>query len=506
MKKMKHPLEELSVEALRHGLELKGEEFARHMDSVDPLRGFRERFALPSKGSLPSAQVSPEEGGAPCVYLCGNSLGLKPRGADAGMQAQLDKWASMAVEMHFEDPLPAALCDRYGREALGRLVGAQPSSVVLMNGLSVNLHLLTLAFYAPTPQRHRILVEGHAFPSDRYAMRSQLTNRGYDPEEGLLQLWPREGEDTLRTEDILEVLRKEGSGIALVCLSGVQYYTGQKFDMQTITQEAKEQGCVVGWDLAHAVGNVELRLDEWGVDFACWCSYKYLNSGPGSTAGAYVHPRHAETTRPGQLLGWWSNREETRFAMADHCDVAPGVDGFRLCNPSPFLASLVLTSLQIFDDAGMERVLAKQRLLTGHLEALLRHHFSAGRRRARILTPADPAQRGSQLSVEFALPLAQVHRAVTRRGVVCDMRQPSVMRLAPAPLYNSFCDVFRFVEELRRAFDDLEAEGKVEAAAAHKTEGAVEAKVTENKAEASEVKNKTNDENHNGTYLNGTTS
>ncbi|XP_018019976.1 kynureninase-like [Hyalella azteca] len=456
---------ELKRRAGAQNLDVFDEDFAALLDDEDELRSFREKFAYPRKETLPEIgqNLPAEELAEECIYLCGNSLGLKPKSADAHMQAQLQKWADMGVYMHFEEPLPAATCDRYGREALGRIVGAEPSSVTLMNGLTVNLHLLLCSFYQPAGDRYKILIEGGAFPSDRYAMLSQIELRGYDPEEALIQIQPRAGEDLIRIEDIMEILKEEGPSIAVVCLSGVQYYTGQKFDMERITWAAHAEGCVVGWDLAHAVGNVEIRLDEWGVDFACWCTYKYLNSGPGCIAGAYVNKKHAGRSSKSQLRGWWSNKEDTRFLMQEHCDVAPGVDGFRLCNPPPFLVALVIASLEIFDEAGMEKIIRKQRLLTGYLEHLLLTYFntessSNSKPFARIITPDDPAQRGCQLSLSFSLPIGRVHAELGKRGIVCDVRQPNVMRIAPAPLYNSYSDVHKFVTSLKDVFDKLAAE------------------------------------------------
>ncbi|KAK4317027.1 hypothetical protein Pmani_011839 [Petrolisthes manimaculis] len=449
------PSELLWEKANEQGVDVLSEEFARIMDKEDPLREFRKRFSYPKNGNLDNTDLELCDAEQECIYMCGNSLGLKPHSVDERVKGVIDSWGNKAVGTHFSPPLPAGLCDRYGRELLGKVVGADPSTVVLMNGLTVNLHLLLLSFYQPTPQRYKILIEGHSFPSDRYAMVSQMELRGYKPEEAMLEVYPREGEHTIRTEDILSVIRKEGDSIAVVCLGGVQYYTGQKFDMGTITKAAREAGCMVGWDLAHAVGNVSLHLDDWGVDFACWCTYKYLNSGPGGISGAYVNKRHEGRDTP-HLKGWWSNSEDTRFQMKKTCDVAPGVDGFRISNPPPLLVCLVLASLEIFDEAGMDRLVAKQFLLTGYLELLIKAYFGSDQVKspsAKIITPEDTNQRGCQLSLMFSYPLQKVHSELSKRGVQCDVRKPNVMRIAPAPLYNSFSDVHRFTTILSQVFE-----------------------------------------------------
>lgn len=469
---IKSPAAVLRNLATKHGCDVTSKEFAKIMDENDKLKGYRKRFAYPKKGTLAKSDKTLINADEDCIYLCGNSLGIKPLRADEYMMAQLNKWAKTGVEMHFEEPLPAALCDRYGREELGRLVGAEPTSVTLMNGLSVNLHLLLLSFYQPTKDRYKILLEDHAFPSDRYAMKSQAALRGFDPAKAVIEVGPRKGEHTLRTEDILKILDEQGSSIAVVCLSGVQYYTGQKFDMETITKHAQSKGCLVGWDLAHAIGNVDIQLDKWGVDFACWCTYKYLNSGPGCIGGAYVNKAHNNRNVP-NLNGWWSNNENTRFQMRAECDAAAGVDSFRLCNPPPFLVALVMASLEIFDEVGMEAIQNKQFLLTGYLELLLKTYFSGSTDSkspngnhndsttkssppiATIITPENTNDRGSQLSIIFSCSLNQVHKNLEKIGVVCDVRLPSVMRLAPAPLYNSFTDVHQFIEALQQTFKSL---------------------------------------------------
>ncbi|XP_066978387.1 LOW QUALITY PROTEIN: kynureninase-like [Macrobrachium rosenbergii] len=456
-----NPLKVLSSIAYQHDVDILSPEFAKIMDEMDPLRHFRERFTYPKNGTLPNTDKKLVDPNEECVYLCGNSLGLKPRTADTYVQQQLDKWAETGVETHFLEPLPASRCDQYGKEEMGRLVGAKPSSVTLMNGLTVNLHLLLMSFYQPTNARYKILLEGHAFPSDRYAMRSQAKLRGFDPDDAVIEVYPRPNEHTIRTEDILKLLEQEGEKIAVVCMSGVQYYTGQKFDMGLITKAAHDKGCFVGWDLAHAVGNVEIRLDDWDVDFACWCTYKYMNSGPGCLGGAYVNSKHNKRNTD-HLHGWWSNKETTRFEMRDECDVADGVDSFRLCNPPPILVALAKASLEIFEEAKMENLLKKQFLLTGYLEHLVKTHFSSGQLdapTATIITPEDTTQRGCQLSFTFSFPLKQIHKEIQKRGVVCDVRLPNAMRITPVPLYNSFRDVYNFIKILQEVFALCKTEG-----------------------------------------------
>lgn len=432
--------------------------FAKYMDISDPLKGFRAKFQYPKKRELPTETSDGDgDGDEECVYLCGNSLGLKPKKADVYLREQLENWGKQGVFMHFTGWLAAATCDEPGKAITAQLVGAKHEhEVSIMNGLSVNLSLLLMAFYRPDKKRFKVVVDGHAFPSDRYALVSLIEYNGLSAEEALIQVQPREGEDTIRTEDVLKVIEEEGESIAVVCMAGVQYYTGQLFDMETITRAARSKGCKVGWDLAHAIGNVRLQLHKWEVDFATWCTYKYLNSGAGGISGIFLHDRHADDP-PKHLLGWWSNNKETRFKMADKVDLAKGADSFRLCNPPPFLAALNMASLEIFQEAGMERILRKQYLLTGYLECLLKTHFSSGSARdlsLKIITPEDPNQRGSQLSLVFSKEVSDVHKKLEKRAIVCDYRHPNVIRIAPAPLYNSFSDVRKFVELLKSIADE----------------------------------------------------
>lgn len=446
---MSSPLETLRTIKQRENVSglLDSEEFADLMDKKDPLRSFRTKFQFPTLGSIPCDTSGDQD--SPCIYLCGNSLGLKPKQADIYMGEQLDNWGKQAVFMHFNGRIPAALADQPGKEITASIVGAKTvEEVTIMNGLTVNLHLLMMAFYQPRGTRTKIMIEDHAFPSDRYAVRSMLEMKGVG-EEGLLQVKPRQGEAIIRTEDILDMIDKHKDEIALVMLSGVQYYTGQKFAMDQITKAGRRAGCTVGWDLAHAVGNVELRLNEWDVDFAVWCSYKYLNSGAGGIGGAFVHEKHHKSM-PKHLEGWWSNAQETRFEMRDKVDSAVGAEAFRLCNPPPWLAALNFASLEIFQEAGMAAILAKQYLITGYLEHLLTTRLD---RHLKVITPQDTNQRGCQLSLVFNCDLNAVHDRIQSRGVVCDVRYPNAMRIAPAPLYNSYKDVRQFVDILQEALE-----------------------------------------------------
>ncbi|XP_025896652.1 kynureninase isoform X1 [Nothoprocta perdicaria] len=358
---------------------------------------------------------------------------------------------------------------------------AQGGEVALMNGLTVNLHLLLLSFFKPTPRRYKILLETKAFPSDHYAIESQLRFHGLDVEKCMLMIHPREGEETLRTEDILAVIEKEGDSIAVILFSGVQYYTGQLFDIPRITKAGQEKallqeqnlkkfrgrgggdhssrlslkGCFVGFDLAHAVGNVELHLHEWGVDFACWCSYKYLNSGAGGLAAAYIHQKHSQSIKPA-LVGWWGHEFKTRFLMENKLQLSEGINGFRLSNPPILLVCALQASLEVFGQATMKALRRKSILLTGYLEYLIKHHYSEDKTNpekpfVKIITPPQIEQRGCQLTLFFSLPIKSVFKELEKRGVACDLREPNALRVAPVPLYNSFRDVHRFVEILGAA-------------------------------------------------------
>jgi len=413
---------------------------AAQRDRDDVLADFRRRFHIP-----------PGPTGAASAYLCGNSLGLQPRTAETVVQGLLKDWRRYGVEGHFRGRRPWMPYHEQFAEPLAILAGAEPSEVVCMNTLTVNLHLMMVSFYRPTPERFRILIEKPAFPSDRYAVESQVRFHGFDPEDALIEVGPRDGDSVIRDDDILELVEGSGDSIALVMLPGVQYYSGQRFDMGAITAVARAKGCHVGWDLAHAIGNVPLELHDWGADFAVWCSYKYLNGGPGAIAGCFVHERHGSQTDLPRFAGWWGHDKATRFRMGPDFHPCSGAEGWQVSNPPIFAMAPLIPSLEIFVAAGMERLAQKSRQLTGWLEELLRTRLAD---RVDILTPEEDERRGCQLSLRIKTgePTGrEVFDRLTDGGVIVDWREPDVIRVAPVPLYNSFDDVRRFVIRLEEA-------------------------------------------------------
>jgi len=413
---------------------------ALELDGQDPLARFRERFHLPEG-----------DDGRELVYLCGNSLGLQPKTTAGELGEVLEAWKNLGVEGHMEGEKPWISYHELLTEKGAALVGAKPSEVVHMNTLTVNLHLMMVSFYRPREGRYKILLERQAFPSDRYAVESQVRLHGHAAEDALIEIGPREGEALIREEDLHGAIEREGPSIALILLPGVQYYSGQVFDMRRIAELGHAQGCAVGFDLAHAAGNIPLELHEWGADFACWCTYKYLNSGPGAIAGCFVHERHVK--RPGLLrfAGWWGHDKSTRFEMGPDFRPIPTAEGWQLSNPPITALAPVLASLEIFAEAGMQALRVKSLRLTGYLEFLLRERLAG---RIEIITPTAPEKRGCQLSLRIVGAGGRTGRAVFDAlgiaGAVCDWREPDVIRVAPAPLYNSFADVHRFTELLER--------------------------------------------------------
>ena len=410
--------------------------WAQARDAADPLRAFRDEFLIP-----------PHENGE-SHYFCGNSLGLQPRAVREAINAELNYWGELGVEGHFKGRLPWMDYHEFVRDHLAEVVGAQPDEVVTMNTLGVNLHLMMVSFYCPTPDRHAILIEAGAFPTDRYAVESQIRYHGFSPKLSLIELQADEPNGTISMAAIERALAERGSRIALVMLPGVQYRTGQAFDLKAITELAHKQGCTVGFDLAHAVGNLPLRLHDSGADFAIWCSYKYLNGGPGAVGGAFVHARHARAAVP-RFAGWWGHDKNTRFQMGPEFVPTPGADGWQLSNP-PILALVPLrVSLEIFHRAGMQRLREKSLQLTGYLEWLVQNQLSDV---LDIITPADTERRGSQLSIRVLGGRTQgraLFDYLTEHGIIGDWREPDVIRISPAPLYNRFADCLAFAEAVR---------------------------------------------------------
>lgn len=404
-------------------------EFAEKMDSDDPLKNFRVKFHIPKTKE-----------GKDVIYFAGNSLGLQPKTVRSYVEQELADWESMGVEGHNHAKHPWLPYHEFLTENTAMLVGALPEEVVNMNSLTVNLHLMLVSFYRPRKERFKIMIESNAFPSDHYAVQSHLRYHGFDPAEGLIEMKPRDGEDTIRTEDILARIKKEGDSIALLMFAGVNYYTGQAFEMGRITEAAHAKGITAGFDLAHAAGNLKLELNKWNVDFAVWCSYKYLNAGPGAIAGAYVNRRHLLDMSIPKFWGWWGQDKATRFLMHHDFQPIPTVESWQLSNPPILQLAALRASLDIFAEAKIDNLRAKSELMTGYLEFLLE-----SKKNISIITPKNPAERGCQLSLRASKDGKQLHTRLNEAGVICDWREPDVIRVAPVPLYNTFTDVWKFV-------------------------------------------------------------
>lgn len=411
--------------------------FAKSLDRKDSLKSFRSKFLIPKVNGKQS------------IYLIGNSLGLQPKTTKKFINEELEDWANLGGEGHEHSRRPWLYYHKFSKKVLAEIVGAKPSEVVAMNQLTVNLHLMLVSFYTPTPQRYKIITEAGAFSSDQYAFESQLKFHGLNPEDALIELKPREGEHTLRTEDIIETIEDHADDLALVIFGGVQYYTGQFFDLKKITEAGHKAGAIVGFDLAHAAGNVTVNLHDNNVDFAVWCSYKYLNSGPGAIAGAFVHEHHANSDRP-RFAGWWGHDEKERFQMKKGFKPMSGIDGWQLSNVPIFQSAAHLASLEIFKEAKINLLRKKSVLLTGYLEFLLKQipgnetHFN-------IITPSNPSERGCQLSILMKQNGKKVFKKLTKAGVITDWREPEVIRVAPVPLYNTFEEIFTFTEIFKKA-------------------------------------------------------
>ncbi|XP_048668181.1 kynureninase isoform X2 [Marmota marmota marmota] len=412
------------------------EQVALRLDEEDTLRHFRECFYIPKMQDLPPIDLSLVNKEENSIYFLGNSLGLQPKMVKTFLEEELDKWAKMGAYGHDVGKRPWIVGDESIVGLMKDIVGAKEKEISLMNALTVNLHLLL------------------------YAIESQLQLHGLNVERSMRMIKPREGEEILRMEDILEVIEKEGDSIAVILFSGLHFYTGQLFDMPAITKAGQAKGCFVGFDLAHAVGNVELHLHDWGVDFACWCSYKYLNAGAGGLAGAFVHEKHAHTIKP-TLVGWFGHELSTRFKMDNKLQLIPGVSGFRISNPPILLVCSLHASLEIFKQATIKALRKKSILLTGYLEYMIKLYFNkdiGGTKKpiVNIITPSNIEDRGCQLTLTFSIPKKNVFEELEKRGVVCDKREPNGIRVAPVPLYNSFHDVYKFINLLASVLDSVE--------------------------------------------------
>lgn len=412
-------------------------DFAQDLDRNDPLRQYRAQF------------IFPQHSGHDVLYFCGNSLGLQPKAIRKALLDELDQWGEHGVEGHFRGELPWMYYHKFLTPQAARLVGALPHEVVIMNTLTVNLHLMMVSFYRPDAQRYKIIMEAGAFPSDQYAVESQVRWHGFDPADAIVEVAPRPGEDTLRTEDILEIIEKEGPGTALVMFGGVNYYTGQLYDMERIAAAAHRVGAYAGFDLAHAAGNAALHLHDWNADFAVWCSYKYLNSGPGGPAGAFVHERHGDNPALPRFAGWWGHDEGERFQMKKGFKPMRGAEGWQLSNAQIFSFAAHKASLDIFDAAGMAQLRTKSQQLTGYLEYVL-DEVNRRKNLFRIITPRDPGARGCQISALTDERGKSLFDFLANNGAIADWREPNVIRLAPVPLYNTFEDVWRLGDLMLR--------------------------------------------------------
>ena len=409
--------------------------FAEQLDQNDPLKTFRSQFHIPKDNQ-----------GNELIYMTGNSLGLQPKITRDYINEELEEWAKLGVEGHTEARHPWLHYHEFLTETMASIVGAKPLEVVVMNSLTANLHFMMVSFYQPTPKRYKILIEADAFPSDKYAVESQLRHHGFDDKEGLILWKAREGEELANYEDLETILKDQGEAIALIMIGGVNYYTGQFFDLKRITELGHSHGCIVGFDCAHGAGNVQLNLHDSGADFAVWCTYKYLNSGPGSLSGAFVHERHAHRKDLNRFTGWWSHNKQTRFKMRDEFDQLPGAEGWQLSNPPILSMAAIRASLDVFKKAGFDTLCKKSKQLTGYFEFLLNELKND---HIKIITPKDPEQRGCQLSIQVKNADKTLHNKLFEAGIITDWREPDVIRCAPVPLYNSYMDVYQFVNRLK---------------------------------------------------------
>jgi len=409
--------------------------YARQLDSEDPLASYRDKFHIPK-----------DKNGQDWLYFTGNSLGLQPKTTQKYIQQELDDWANYGVEGHFEAKNPWMLYHELLTASMAKIVGAKPIEVVVMNTLTTNLHLLMVSFFRPTKTKYKIVIESDAFPSDRYAVQSQLQFHGFDSASGLVEWKPRQGEELLRIEDLETILAEQGDEIALLLIGGVNYYTGQYLDLKRIAKLGHAKNCMVGIDLAHGAGNVSPDLHDSGIDFAAWCSYKYLNAGPGSLGGLFVHEKHANNRGLPRFAGWWNHNKETRFNMRQPFDVMKGAEGWQLSNPPILSMAAIKASLDMFDEVGMKALRNKSEKLTGYFEFLI-HQMNSDS--IKIITPSNPKERGCQLSMQVKNADKSLHKKLTKNNIITDWREPDVIRCAPVPLYNRFEDVFKMVAVLK---------------------------------------------------------
>jgi kynureninase len=415
-------------------------EYAQQQDKEDTLSYLREQFHIPK-----------DKNGNDWLYFTGNSLGLQPKTTKDYINQELKDWASLGVEGHMHAENPWMSYHEFLTQSMAKIVGAKPLEVVVMNTLTTNLHLMMVSFYKPTKKRYKILIEADAFPSDKYAVESQLRHHGYDDHEGLVLWKAREGEELANYDDLEKIIEEQGDEIALIMIGGVNYYTGQFFDLKRITKLGHKNGCVVGFDCAHGAGNVELNLHDSGADFAVWCTYKYLNSGPGSLGGCFVHERHAFDKTLNRFTGWWSHNKKTRFNMRHDFDVLPGAEGWQLSNPPILSMAAIRASLDIFNEVGIENLTKKSKKLTGYFEFLINE---LNHKDIKIITPSNPNERGCQLSIQVKNADKKLHQKLMEAGVITDWREPDVIRCAPVPLYSSFEDVYKMAERLKKILNE----------------------------------------------------
>ena len=409
-------------------------DYAKQLDREDSLSYLRDEFHIPR-----------DKHGKEWLYFTGNSLGLQPKITSKYIRQELDDWANFGVEGHFEAKNPWLSYHELLTDNMAKIVGAKPIEVVVMNTLTTNLHLLMVSFYQPTKTKYKIIIESDAFPSDRYAVQSQLSFHGFDPDEALIEWSPKEGKELLELEDLKSILDSQGDEVALLLIGGVNYYTGQYLDIKKITELGHAKDCIVGIDLAHGAGNIQPNLHDSGVDFAAWCTYKYLNSGPGSLSGLFVHEKHAQRKDLPRFAGWWNHNKETRFNMRQPFDVMKGAEGWQLSNPPILSMAAIKASLDIFEKVGIDVLIKKSKKLTGFFEFLI-HQIASDT--IKIITPAHPNERGCQLSLQVKNADKNLHRKLTENNIITDWREPDVIRCAPVPMYTSFEDVYHMVKTL----------------------------------------------------------